>query len=88
MNLVNSQFYVGKFHRTVILLLKVIVINTVISLIREKLIKQGYHAIRIIGKNLREMKSYDGYNKIDKDEFLFGLRDLGILLPKVAAEVI
>ena len=34
------------------------------------------------------MKSYDGYNKIDKDEFLFGLRDLGILLPKVAAEVI
>jgi hypothetical protein len=33
------------------------------------------------------MKSYDGYNKIDKDEFLFCLRDLGILLPKVAAEV-
>jgi Ca2+-binding EF-hand superfamily protein len=32
------------------------------------------------------MKSYDGYNKIDKDEFLAGLRDLGVLLPKVAAE--
>ena len=33
------------------------------------------------------MKSYDGVNKIDKDEFLVALRDLGILLPKVAAEV-
>jgi hypothetical protein len=40
-----------------------------------------------MGKNLREMKSYDGLNKIDKDEFLAGLRDLGILLPKLAAEV-
>jgi hypothetical protein len=59
----------------------------VTSFIRDKLIKQGYHAIRLIGKNLREMKTYDGYNKIEKDEFLYGLRDLGILLPKVAAEV-
>jgi hypothetical protein len=33
------------------------------------------------------MQSYDGFNKIDKDEFLAGLRDLGVLLPKLAAEV-
>jgi len=34
------------------------------------------------------MPSYDGKNKINKDELLSGLRDLGILIPKQAAEVI
>ena len=44
--------------------------------------------MRIMGKIFHEMASYDGYNKIYKDEFLSGLRHLGILLPKQAAEVI
>jgi Ca2+-binding EF-hand superfamily protein len=42
--------------------------------------------MRILGKNFREMPSYDGYNKINKDEFLVVMRDIGILLPKHAAE--
>jgi len=32
------------------------------------------------------MDSYDGIGKINKDEFLGGLRDIGILLPKLYSE--
>ena len=32
------------------------------------------------------MNSYDGGYKVNRDEFLAGLRDMGILLPKSAAE--
>ena len=34
------------------------------------------------------MKSYDGIGKINKDEFLSGLRDIGILFPKLDSEII
>ena len=37
---------------------------------KENLDKKGYDSIRILGKVFREMNSYDGYNKINKDEFL------------------
>lgn len=59
----------------------------VLNFIRDNLGKKGYDSLRILGKVFREMGSYDGVNKINKDEFLAGLRDLGILLPKAAAEV-
>lgn len=41
-----------------------------------------------MGKIFREMKSFHGFSKINKDEFLAGLRDLGIVLPKYEVEVI
>ena len=34
------------------------------------------------------MSSYDGVGKINKDEFLSGLRDIGILFPKLDSEII
>ena len=46
----------------------------------------GYDQIRIIGKNLRNTKTYNGINKIEKDDFLTCLRDIGLLLPKAANE--
>jgi Ca2+-binding EF-hand superfamily protein len=58
----------------------------VLSFIKENLFKKGFDTIRILGKIFREMGSYDGVSKINKDEFLAGLRDIGILLPKMAAE--
>jgi hypothetical protein len=42
----------------------------------------------MLGKNFREMPSYDGFNKINRDEFLVVIRDLGTLLPKYASEVL
>ena len=46
----------------------------------------GYDQIRIIGKNLRDTPSYNGANKIEKDDFLTCLRDIGLFLPKAAHE--
>ena len=46
----------------------------------------GYDQIRIIGKNLRDTPTYDGANKIEKDDFLTCLRDIGLFLPKAANE--
>ena len=46
----------------------------------------GYDQIRIIGKNLRDTKTYNGLNKIEKDDFLMCLRDIGLFLPKAANE--
>jgi hypothetical protein len=59
-----------------------------LNFIRQNLLKNGYDNLRILGKNFREMPSYDRYNKVNRDEFLVVLRDLGILLPKYATEVI
>lgn len=53
----------------------------------EKLNKKGFNALRILGKNLRQVPSYNGYNKINKDQFLAVLRDMDILLPKANSEV-
>jgi hypothetical protein len=58
-----------------------------LNYIKQNLESKGYDNLRIMGKIFREMGSYDGVNKINKDEFLAGLRDIGILLPKSAAEV-
>ena len=46
----------------------------------------GYEQIRIIGKNLRDTPTYNGVNKIEKDDFLTCLRDIGLFLPKAANE--
>ena len=53
----------------------------------EKLNKKGFNALRILGKNFRQVSSYNGYDKINKDQFLAVLRDLDILLPKANSEV-
>ena len=58
------------------------------TFIRQNLLKKGYDNLRILGKNFREMPSYDGFNKVNRDEFLVVLRDLGILLPKDFSEVL
>jgi hypothetical protein len=62
-------------------------IGLIINILRNNVQKKGYQNLRIIGKIFRQMASYDGYNKINKDEFLSGLRDIGVLLPKSEAEV-
>jgi hypothetical protein len=43
--------------------------------------------LRILGKSLRQVPSYNGYDKINKDKFLAVLRDMDILLAKSHSEV-
>jgi hypothetical protein len=62
-------------------------IQETLDFLKESLDKKGYDSFRILGKVFREGVSYDKINKVSKDEFLAGLRDTGVLLPKSAAEV-
>ncbi len=40
-----------------------------------------------MGKTFRKMLSYDGFNKISKDDFFLALRELGITFNKSDIEV-
>ena len=61
-------------------------IEEIIAFLRQKIFSMGYEQIRIIGKNLRDTPTYNGINKIEKDDFLTCLRDIGLFLPKAANE--
>ena len=62
-------------------------VEEILNYLKTNIAKKGYDNLRMLGRIFRQMNSYDGYNKLNKDEFLAGLRDIGILLPKLAAEV-
>ena len=79
----NFSFQEGKINLNEWL----IKLKTVNNYIMDKLNKKGFEALRILGKNLRQVSSYNGYNKINKDQFLAVLRDMDILLPKANSEV-
>jgi len=51
-------------------------------------LKKGFETIRSLGKTFRKMRTYDGFNKISKDDFNFAFRDLGINLQKEDLDVI
>ncbi len=40
--------------------------------------KKGSDTIRVMGKLFRQMYSFDGNRKISREEFLLGLREVGI----------
>jgi len=49
--------------------------------------KRGSETIRIMGKLFRQMNSYDGDRKVNPDDFLLGLREVGINPSKQECEV-
>lgn len=55
--------------------------------IKDYLSKKGFETIRSLGKTFRKMRSYDGLNKISKDDLILAFRDLGINLQKEDLEV-
>jgi len=59
-----------------------------LTFIRQNLLRKSFDNLRMLGKNFREMPSYNGFNKVNRDEFLVVIRDLAILLPKYASEVL
>ena len=50
--------------------------------------KRGSETIRVMGRLFRQMNSYDGNRKINKEEFLLGLREVGINPTKQESEVL
>jgi len=55
--------------------------------IKDYLSKKGFEIIRGMGKTFRKMRSYDGLNKISKDDLRSALKELGINLLKEDVEV-
>jgi len=56
--------------------------------IKDNLAKKGLETTRVMGKTFRKMRSYDGFNKISKDDLHLSLRELGINLQKQDIDVI
>ena len=50
--------------------------------------KRGVESIRSSGRVFRQFQSYDGKDKVNIDDFIFGLRECGINLPKQDLDVI
>ena len=50
--------------------------------------KRGVESIRSSGRVFRQFPSYDGKDKVNIDDFIFGLRECGINLPKQDLDVI
>ena len=50
--------------------------------------KKGVESIRSSGRVFRQFQSYDGRDKVNIDDFIFGLRECGINLPKEDLDVI
>ena len=50
--------------------------------------KRGVESIRSSGRVFRQFPSYDGKDKVNVDDFIFGLRECGINLQKQDLDVI
>ena len=50
--------------------------------------KKGVESIRSSGRVFRQFSSYDGRDKVNIDDFIFGLRECGINLPKEDLDII
>ena len=50
--------------------------------VRDALNARGSKTIRSLGRTFRELDSYNGDSKVDRDEFMVGLRENGVNLSK------
>lgn len=55
--------------------------------VKQSLNEKGPFTIRSLGKTFRGFESYDHSGKIDKDEFLIGLKENGVQLSKQQTDV-
>ena len=59
----------------------------VLQKVRDALNARGTKTIRSLGIAFRTIDSYDGNRKVDKDEFLVGLQEVGVQITKPEAYV-
>ena len=59
----------------------------VLQRVRDALEARGSKTIRSLGRTFRELDSYNGDSKVDRDEFIVGLRENGVNLSKNEFEV-
>lgn len=65
----------------------IILYGLVLQKVRDALEARGDKTIRSLGRVFRSMDSFDGNKKVDKDEFLIALQQLGVKVTKSEAAV-
>ena len=55
---------------------------------RDALAARGAKTIRGMGRSFRIMDSVDGNRKLDKQEFYWGIKDMGVNISKREAEIL
>jgi Ca2+-binding EF-hand superfamily protein len=56
--------------------------------VREQLKSRGVNSIRGIGRAFKNIDSYNGDRKIDKEEFYIGLKEYGVNISRKEAETL
>lgn len=56
--------------------------------VQDSLKNRGVNTIRGMGRSFRIFDSVDGNRKIDKEEFYWGLKDIGVTITKREAEIL
>jgi Ca2+-binding EF-hand superfamily protein len=52
----------------------------VLNRVRDQLNSRGANTIRSLGRVFRQLDSFDGNRKVDRQEFMIGLREVGVTL--------
>ena len=60
----------------------------ILARVKESLERRGAKTIRALGRTFRALDSYDGNKKIDREEFLVGLRENGVEITRQEAEIL
>ena len=60
----------------------------ILAKVKEALQKRGAKTIRSLGRTFRALDSFDGNKKIDREEFLIGLRENGVELTRPESEIL
>ena len=60
----------------------------ILANVKEALQKRGAKTIRSLGRTFRALDSFDGNKKIDKEEFLVGLRENGVDFTRPESEIL
>lgn len=56
--------------------------------VRDQIFSRGAKTIRGLGRTFRALDSFDGNRKVDRNEFLVGLRENGVQITKEEANIL
>ena len=62
--------------------------SLVLIKVREQILSRGAKTIRQLGRTFRALDSFDGNNKVDRNEFLVGLKENGVQITKEEANLL
>ena len=62
--------------------------QSILIKVRDQILSRGAKTIRQLGRTFRALDSFDGNNKVDRNEFLVGLKENGVQITKEEANLL